>query len=675
MKKLFSLFLLALTLTASAVTNRFTDHSLGYNSNGVVSSRMSLTFTNDIGQSAAGTRDVSYTRNAEFWASNNSSAARLSDIEGGTNRWNGAITNAAPTSGLSGSVSNCVLYVQIDPSSALWSLLSLDAGSQTNLNASALQSGTIPTARYGSEIVQTNRLVIVASPLTGGGSLASDLNLGFNGSLSHNASGATNLQLSGIAQTSANTNQVIGWNGLTWTPMDQSGAGAGLVSTSRVLSVTGPITGGGALDADRTFGFDGSITHDSSGATNLQLTALISGTATNNQVLTWDSATTQWKAKDAQGSAGSGEANTGANIGSGVGLFKDKTDVTLNFKSLTSGNSYLSIANVGDTNVNFTFNTLDLVSTGRTFSVTGPLTGGGNFSADRTLGFDGTQSFNASGSTNLNAGNLASGTIPTARYGAEIVQTSRTVTVTSPITGGGSLAADRIFGFDGTQSFNASGATNLNAGNLASGTVPVERLSGVTTNLTVGSSNYTSTANIQAGSNVTFRVVGGTNYIDSTASGGGASGGSMGYASVCLTNWAGHGSIATKISYFKGFENASTGAVFSVVNDSTNGCAITVLTDGMYSATYSANGDSASFHSWGITTNSADTTVAISSICSPENLAYFRIQGDDGARIMYVPVNRTVYAPSNTIFRAHDSGGNPDYPTAAGFKFSIQQIW
>lgn len=117
------------------------------------------------------------------------------------------------------------------------------------------------------------------------------------------------------------------------------------------------------------------------------------------------------------------------------------------------------------------------VSTNRNIFTTSPLTGGGNLSADLTLVFDGTAAFVASGATGLNATQLTLGTIPTARYGLEVVTTGLTLTATSPITGGGNLSASRSFGFDGTAAFVASGATTLNASNLSSGTVPDARLS------------------------------------------------------------------------------------------------------------------------------------------------------------------------------------------------------
>lgn len=68
------------------------------------------------------------------------------------------------------------------------------------------------------------------------------------------------------------------------------------------------------------------------------------------------------------------------------------------------------------------------------------------------------------------------------------VPTNRVLSVVSPITGGGALNADRSFGFDGSSSFNASGATNLNGSAIASGTVAFPRLPvGTLTNIVAGS--------------------------------------------------------------------------------------------------------------------------------------------------------------------------------------------
>lgn len=58
--------------------------------------------------------------------------------------------------------------------------------------------------------------------------------------------------------------------------------------------------------------------------------------ASSGQVLKWNG--TQWApANDATGSAGTGEANVGANLGAGVGVYEGKVDTILRFKSLTEG--------------------------------------------------------------------------------------------------------------------------------------------------------------------------------------------------------------------------------------------------------------------------------------------------------------------------------------------------
>jgi hypothetical protein len=53
------------------------------------------------------------------------------------------------------------------------------------------------------------------------------------------------------------------------------------------------------------------------------------------------------KLQQTLGASGVGEVNTGANVGTGVGLFRNKTGLTLNFRSLLAG-SGVSIAVVGD---------------------------------------------------------------------------------------------------------------------------------------------------------------------------------------------------------------------------------------------------------------------------------------------------------------------------------------
>ena len=50
---------------------------------------------------------------------------------------------------------------------------------------------------------------------------------------------------------------------------------------------------------------------------------------------------------DAGGGGAAGEANDGANVGTGQGVFRDKSGVTLNFRSVRGG-SGISVSLVGD---------------------------------------------------------------------------------------------------------------------------------------------------------------------------------------------------------------------------------------------------------------------------------------------------------------------------------------
>lgn len=73
-----------------------------------------------------------------------------------------------------------------------------------------------------------------------------------------------------------------GLNGSSLGGTEDFGAATnGTVSSSRLINTSGPITGGGDLSADRTIGFDGSITFNASGATNLSIGALPSTVLTN----------------------------------------------------------------------------------------------------------------------------------------------------------------------------------------------------------------------------------------------------------------------------------------------------------------------------------------------------------------------------------------------------------
>lgn len=62
---------------------------------------------------------------------------------------------------------------------------------------------------------------------------------------------------------------------------------------------------------------------------------------------------------------------------------------------------------------------------------------------------------------NVNTDNNAFGLT---NFPSTVVLTTRAISTTAPIVGGGDLSADRTFAFDGSQTFNASGATNLTYG-------------------------------------------------------------------------------------------------------------------------------------------------------------------------------------------------------------------
>ncbi len=71
--------------------------------------------------------------------------------------------------------------------------------------------------------------------------------------------------------------------------------------------------------------------------------------------------------------------------------------------------------------------------------------------------------------SDLNAGSLTN-------FPSTLALSARTLSVTAPITGGGDLTADRTFGFDGSTVFNASGATNISLVTGVVGNLPVNNL-------------------------------------------------------------------------------------------------------------------------------------------------------------------------------------------------------
>lgn len=126
---------------------------------------------------------------------------------------------------------------------------------------------------------------------------------------------------------------------------------------------------------------------------------------------------------------------------------------------------------------------------------------------------------------------------------------------------------------------------------------------------------------------------------------------------------AGYGSTDTKIPYFSNVrENVDTAGAMTVVNNSTNGCKITINIADYYTVSYNFSPSSASYI--GISLNSAALTTGIEVISVANRLA-----------VSYVPETHTdqicvrVWLAVNDVIRPHTGAVAAD--TAAFSNFSI----
>lgn len=137
----------------------------------------------------------------------------------------------------------------------------------------------------------------------------------------------------------------------------------------------------------------------------------------NNQTSTYVSNITDWLNADTSGSISvsklpasvtnvtANAITNGSNLGTGVGIFRSVSGNVANFNSITGGTHFATT----------------LIGSNLTLSIAAasPLT---------ALGLN-----NGSALTNLNASSLASGTIPTARYGAEVILTNNLIGATNSL--------------------------------------------------------------------------------------------------------------------------------------------------------------------------------------------------------------------------------------------------
>jgi len=92
---------------------------------------------------------------------------------------------------------------------------------------------------------------------------------------------------------------------------------------------------------------------------------------TANQVLTWNSGSGLWVPATPPGAAG-GEANTGSNVGSGVGIFKQKTGVDFEYKSVIGTDPIVATGNADDVTLTFVPSTDVDINSNKLINVSDP---------------------------------------------------------------------------------------------------------------------------------------------------------------------------------------------------------------------------------------------------------------------------------------------------------------
>lgn len=211
---------------------------------------------------------------------------------------------------------------------------------------------------------------------------------------------------------------------------------------------------------------------------------LDSDTPAAGEILSYDGSDFEWITAPA--ASGTGEVNSGSNIGTGgVGVYKQKTGTDLEFKQIRAASNKVTVTNnaaantvdldvqtdnlgltkedVGLSNVDNTSDTDKPVSTaaqtalntkvgtGRTVATTGSLSGGGDLSANRTLSLDGdaatpgnSKYYGTNGSGSKGYYDLPSGGSSDPSVGGDLTGTASNAQIASGAVGTTELANNSV---------------------------------------------------------------------------------------------------------------------------------------------------------------------------------------------------------------------------------------
>jgi hypothetical protein len=308
--------------------------------------------------------------------------------------------------------------------------------------------------------VPTNRLLSTTAPLAGGGDLSADRTL----SLGYTA----NLKVTGGSLDTA--------QGLQTSSSPQF-AGLTVGTLGGVLKATAGVLAGSAVHAD--LGGIGANDHHNQQHVLAGADHTASGLTTGNALLATGATTFAW-----------GQVNhvNLANIGSNTHA---QIDTALTRLAGTSG------TNTGDQ----TLASLGAAPASRLLSTTAPLAGGGDLSANRSLSLQYAANLRVNVSNQLDtvqdigtgasptfagltlgalagyvkatAGVLSAGTIADADLPTTLVRTSRTVSTTAPLAGGGALSANRTLALNYTANLRLNGTQLDTVQDIGTGASPV----------------------------------------------------------------------------------------------------------------------------------------------------------------------------------------------------------